>query len=136
MGVGMGAAIGAAIGAGERAILITGDGSFGMSLNELATAVSNNVAITVVIFNNRALGMVRQIQGEAFGGRYSHTELDRKTDFEAVARAFGAEGCRAESLPDLEAALECAAKSRGVYVIDCAISRDELVLSPYDGLGE
>ena len=136
MGFGMGAAIGAAIGAGERAILITGDGSFGMSLNELATAVSNNVPVTVVIFNNRALGMVRQIQSEIFDGRYSHTELDRKTDFVAVARAFGAEGCRAETVSELETALEHAEKSGGVYVIDCALSRDETVFSPYNGLGE
>ncbi len=136
MGFGMGAAIGAAIGAGERTILITGDGSFGMSLNELATAVSNKVPITVVIFNNRALGMVRQIQGECFGGRYSYTELERETNFVAVARAFGAEGSRVESIPELDTALECASKSNGVYLIDCALSRDELVLSPYEGLGE
>ena len=62
MGYGFGAAIGAAYGTGERSVLITGDGSFGMNLNELATAVRYGVPVVVVIMNNGVLGMVRQWQ--------------------------------------------------------------------------
>ena len=77
MGFGLGAAIGASIGAGCRTILVTGDGSFAMNLNELVTAVGNCIPVTIVLLNNGALGMVRQMQAFGFGRRYSNTELDR-----------------------------------------------------------
>ena len=62
MGFGLGAAIGAAIGTGRRTVLFTGDGSFGMNLNELTTAVSQKVPVVILIMNNGVLGMVRQWQ--------------------------------------------------------------------------
>ncbi len=92
MGYGLGAAIGAAFGTGERSVLITGDGSFGMSLNELATAVTYNVPVVVIIMNNGVLGMVRQWQTLFYDKHYSNSVLDRKTDFVALAKAFGADG--------------------------------------------
>jgi len=128
MGFGMGAAIGAAIGTGERSVLITGDGSFGMSLNELATAVTNNVPVVILIMNNGVLGMVRQWQTLFYERHYSNTVLERKTDFVAVARAFGAQGETAGTLEELESALDRAFDRDGPYVIDCAIDRDEFVL--------
>ena len=60
MGYGLGAAIGAAFGSGKHVILVTGDGCFNMNLNELSTAVTENLPITILLMNNRALGMVRQ----------------------------------------------------------------------------
>ncbi len=128
MGFGLGAAIGSAFGTGERSVLITGDGSFGMCLNELATAVTYNVPVVILIFNNGVLGMVRQWQTLFFDKHYSNTVLNRKTDFSSLAKAFGAEGQRAESLEELNAALENAFKADGPYVIDCAIEKDEFVL--------
>ncbi|MBP1543052.1 MAG: biosynthetic-type acetolactate synthase large subunit [Oscillospiraceae bacterium] len=128
MGFGLGAAIGAAYGTGERSVLITGDGSFGMCLNELATAVSYNIPIVVVIMNNGVLGMVRQWQTLFYDKHYSNSILDRKTDFPALARAFGADG-EAVSTPDeLDKALERAFSANGPYVIDCRIDKDEFVL--------
>jgi acetolactate synthase-1/2/3 large subunit len=62
MGFGMGAAIGSAYGSGKKSVLITGDGSFGMDLTELATAVTYNVPLTIVVLDNGVLGMVRQMQ--------------------------------------------------------------------------
>lgn len=62
MGFGLGAAIGACVGTGERVVLFTSDGGFHMNMNEMATAVSYNLPITVVVLNNNALGMVRQWQ--------------------------------------------------------------------------
>jgi len=128
MGFGMGAAIGAAFGAKERSVLITGDGSFGMSFNELSTAVSNGVPMVVLIMNNGVLGMVRQWQTLFFERHYSATTLERKTDFVAVARAFGAEGERVSDLEGLDKALENGFNYSGPYVIDCAIDKDEFVL--------
>ena len=128
MGFGIGAAIGAAFGTGKRSVLITGDGSFGMSLQELATAVTEQVPMVILIFNNGVLGMVRQWQTLFFERHYSGTVLDRKTDFVALAKAFGASGERVASLPALEEALGRGFAAAGPYVIDCSIAADELVL--------
>lgn len=128
MGFGMGAAIGAHIATGERVVLVTGDGSFGMNLNELATAVSQNIPLTVVIMNNGVLGMVRQWQTLFYKKRYSATILDRKTDFVKVAEAFGAKGMRAATAEEFAEAFKDAFAQKGPVVIDCVIARDEAVL--------
>ena len=128
MGFGLGAAIGASVGTGERSVLITGDGSFGMCLNEMATAVHDNVPVVVLILNNGVLGMVRQWQTLFFDGHYSNTVLDRKTDFVKLAEAFGSQGMRVDTLDELECALEKAFACEGPFVIDCAIDKDEFVL--------
>ncbi len=129
MGFGMGAAIGAAFGAGERSVLITGDGSFGMNLNELATAVASQVPMVILLMNNSVLGMVRQWQTLFFNKHYSNTMLDsRQTDFVKLAEAFGAKASRALTLEELETALTEAFQYDGPYLIDCAIDKDEFVL--------
>ena len=128
MGFGMGAAIGAQIGTGERTVLVTGDGSFGMCLNELATAVSEKLPLVILILNNGVLGMVRQWQTLFFDKHYSNTVLDRKTDFVALAKAFGADGTRASTLDELDKAFETAFSADGPYLIDCLIDKDEFVL--------
>ena len=92
MGFGLGAAIGAATATGKKTVLVTGDGSFGMNLNELATAVSNQTPVVVFIMNNGVLGMVRQWQTLFFDKHYSNTTLERKTDFVKLAEAFGMPG--------------------------------------------
>lgn len=129
MGFGLGAAIGAQIATGTRPVLLTGDGSFGMNLNELATAVEYDIPVTIVLFNNKALGMVRQWQDMNFEGRHSCTDLDRKTDFVKLAAAFGAKGERAEDLDGLKKALKNASDFEGPYVIECLIDKDEPVRS-------
>lgn len=128
MGFGLGAAIGAAYGTGEHTVLVTGDGSFGMCLNELATAVTYNVPVVILVMNNGVLGMVRQWQTLFFDKHYSNTVLNRKTDFVALAKAFGADGVRASDLDELDAALKKGFEYCGPYVIDCAIDKDEFVL--------
>ncbi|MEE0866810.1 MAG: biosynthetic-type acetolactate synthase large subunit, partial [Clostridia bacterium] len=128
MGFGMGAAIGAAFGTKERSVLVTGDGSFGMCLNELATAVRYNIPVVILIMNNGVLGMVRQWQTLFFDKHYSNTILDRKTDFVDLARAFGADGEKANTVEELENALKNAFNANGPYVVDCKIDKDEFVL--------
>lgn len=128
MGFGMGAAIGAYTGTGERTVLVTGDGSFGMNLNELATAVSYRVPLVVLILNNGVLGMVRQWQTLFFDKHYSNTVLNRKTNFVELAHSFGADGCVAESLDELKSAFDKAFNADGPFVIDCCIDKDEFVL--------
>lgn len=128
MGFGLGAAIGASVGTGERSVLVTGDGSFGMCLNELTTAVTYNVPVVILLMNNGVLGMVRQWQTLFFNKHYSNTILDRKTDFVALARAFGADGEAVDTVAALDKAFEHAFSCDGPYVIDCRIDKDEFVL--------
>ena len=128
MGYGLGAAIGAQIASGKKTILVTGDGSFGMNLNELATAVTYNIPIIIVLLNNGVLGMVRQWQTLFFGKRYSNTVLGRKTDFPLLAKAFGAEGYRCETPEELEAAMAKAMEADGPVLIEVMIEKDEFVL--------
>ncbi|MDR2569743.1 MAG: biosynthetic-type acetolactate synthase large subunit [Oscillospiraceae bacterium] len=128
MGYGLGAAIGASIANGrKRTVLFTGDGSFGMNLTELATAVSEQLPITIILLNNGSLGMVRQWQTLFYDKRYSNTTLNRKTDFPALASAFGATGYLANSLDTLEEALKKAPDNIPT-LIECKIDIDENVL--------
>ena len=128
MGFGFGAAIGAAFGTRERSVLVTGDGSFGMCLQELATAVTYNVPIVILILNNGVLGMVRQWQTLFFNKHSSNTVLNRKTDFPAFARSFGADGETVTTPEELDAALTRAFAAEGPYIVDCRIDKDEFVL--------
>ena len=129
MGFGLGAAIGARVATNDTTVLITGDGSFGMNLNELATAVSHDIPVIIVIMNNGVLGMVRQWQTLFFEKRYSNTVLaERKTDFVKLAEAFGAVGMRADTKESFERAFTEALKLGKTVVIDTLIDKDEFVL--------
>lgn len=127
MGYGLGAAIGASVGDKNKTILITGDGSFGMNLNELATAVTYNIPVVIVLLNNGVLGMVRQWQTLFYEKHYSNTVLGRKTDFVKLAQAFGAKSSRVSSEEEFEKAFKEAMEYNGPYVIDTLIDKDEFV---------
>lgn len=128
MGYGLGAAIGAQIASGDKTVLITGDGSFGMNLNELATAVTYNTPVIIVIMNNGVLGMVRQWQTLFYGKRYSNTTLGRKTDFVKLGDAFGLKAERVSTLGEFRDAFTRAMSHNGPYIIDTLIDMDEFVL--------
>ena len=137
MGFGYGAAIGAqmALGRDARVVMLTGDGSFHMNLNEGCTAVSYDLPIITVIFNNQVLGMVRQWQTTFYEKRYSDTDPHRKTDFVKLAEAFGAKGYRATTPAEFKAAFTDAMKQHGPSWIDCRIGKDEKVLPMIPGGG-
>ncbi|MBO5313120.1 MAG: biosynthetic-type acetolactate synthase large subunit [Clostridia bacterium] len=128
MGFGLGAAIGARVATNDPTILITGDSSFGMNLNELATAVTYEIPLVIIIANNGVLGMVRQWQNLFFGKRFSNTVLERKTDFVKLAEAFGAVGMRVSNIEEFEEAFKKAVTIKGPVVIDTPIDKDEFVL--------
>ena len=137
MGFGYGAAIGAqmALGRDARVVMLTGDGSFHMNLNEGCTAVSYDLPIITVIFNNQVLGMVRQWQTTFYEKRYSDTDPHRKTDFVKLAEAFGAKGYRATTPAEFKVAFTDAMKQQGPSRIDCRIDKDEKVLPMIPGGG-
>ena len=128
MGFGLGAAIGAQVGNPDSPVLhITGDGSFRMNCNELATEQYYRLPIITVIFNNGTLGMVRQWQTLIYNKRYSQTTLDRAPDFVKLAEAYGLKGRRVTNVAELEDALKEALERKTGYIIDCAIDTDEMV---------
>ena len=128
MGYGLGAAIGAAIGSGKHVILVTGDGCFNMNLNELSTAVTENLPITILLMNNRALGMVRQWQKLFYNNRFSQTDIRKKTDYVKFAESFGAKGMKIEKEEDIMPVLKEALNTPSPVLVDCRISNDENVL--------
>lgn len=130
MGYGYGAAIGAQIAKGknQRVVHLTGDGSFHMNLNEAVTAVSYDLPVITVIFNNQVLGMVRQWQTLLYGKRYSSTDPHRRTDYVKLAAGFGAKGYHCETLEEFESAFRKALANEGPTWIECMIEKDEKVL--------
>lgn len=128
MGFGLGAAIGAAVGNPDKTVIhVTGDGSFRMNCNELATEEHYNLPIITFVFNNSTLGMVRQWQTLIYDKHYSQTTLDRGPDFVKLAEAYGLNGRRASNVEELEAAIKDAVASNKGTVIDCIIDTDEMV---------
>lgn len=128
MGFGLGAAIGSAMYTNERTVLFTGDGSFGMNLNELATVATQNLPIVIILMNNGVLGMVRQWQNLFFDKHYSQTILERKTDFVKLAEAFGIKGYRISNVSQMKDVIDQAFKEKGPVLVDCYIDKDEFVL--------
>ena len=128
MGFGLGAAIGAQAGNPEKTVLhITGDGSFRMNCNELATEQYYGLPVITVLFNNGTLGMVRQWQTLIYKGHYSQTTLNRAPDFVKLAEAYGLSARRVTNVEELEEALNEALHCGHGYVIDCTIDLDEMV---------
>ena len=125
MGFGFPAAIGAQVACPDSLVIdIAGDGSFQMTLQELATAVQYRLPVKVCIINNQYLGMVRQWQELFWNKRYSGTCIECQPDFVKLAEAYGAEGYRATRLQDLEEVLRTAFASDMPAVIDIRVKRD------------
>jgi acetolactate synthase-1/2/3 large subunit len=128
MGYGLPAAMGAAVAHPTRTVmLITGDGSFQMTLQELATCVAENLNLKVVIMNNGCLGMVRQWQELFYSRRYSEVGMRYFPDFVKLAEAYGAKGLRATKNEELASVLEEGFATPGVVVMDVIVSEEENV---------
>lgn len=128
MGYGFGAAIGAAFGTKKHVLMVTGDGSFNMNLNELSTAVTENLPITILLMNNGTLGMVRQWQKIFYASRFSQTTVRKKTDYVKLAESFGATGLRIEKEEDILPVLTKAFNTPSPVLVDCKIDIDDNVL--------
>jgi acetolactate synthase-1/2/3 large subunit len=123
MGYGFPAAIGAQVGNPGRLVVdISGDGSFQMNVQELATVAAYNLPVKVVILNNGCLGMVRQWQELFHHERYSSTQLTHNPDFVKLAEAYGVKGMRAARPEELRPVLEEALRVPGPVVVDCHVS--------------
>ena len=125
MGFGVGAALGAKLGRPDKTVVnISGDGCFRMNMNEIATAVRNNIPIVQIVLNNHVLGMVRQWQTLFYEERYSNTVLNDAVDFVKMAEAMGAVGIRVTEKEEVVPALEKALALNKPVVIDFFIDKD------------
>lgn len=122
MGFGLPAAIGAQLANPQaRVVNITGDGSVMMNIQELATIKRYNLPVKIVLFDNKALGMVRQWQELFFSQRYSEVDLSDNPDFAAVAEAFGIPAIKVEKKADVESAIETLLTSAGPLFVHVSI---------------
>ena len=129
MGYGYGAAIGAqAAHPDKRVVHFTGDASFHMNLNEACTAVSQEMPIITVIFDNKVLGMVYQWQTAFYGRRFASTTPERKTDFVKVIEGFGGKGFHVDTEEGFKEAFKLAMQETGPVWICVDIDREIKVL--------
>lgn len=129
MGFGLGAALGAQVAKPElRVVNVAGDGSFHMNCAELSTAAKYNIPIIELIMNNNVLGMVRQWQKLFYDGRFSQTTLNKPTNYELLAEAFGVKAFTIRTCYDVESVLKQALEHKGPCLINCLINSDFNVL--------
>jgi len=127
MGFGFPASMGVKLGKPEKTVIvIAGDGSIQMNIQELATCVCNKINVKVIILNNGYLGMVRQWQELFYKKRYSHTCIS-SPDFVKLAESYGAVGIRVSKKEDLKAALERAIAIDNVVFVDVIVEPEENV---------
>jgi len=126
MGYGLPAAIGAQIGNPDKLVInIAGDGSIQMNIQELATAVEQNLPIKIIILNNGFLGMVRQWQELFYGKRYSQVKFSLLPNFVKIAEAYGAEGIIIKKPSEVEPVLKKVLNSKKLVIVDVHIAPEE-----------
>jgi acetolactate synthase I/II/III large subunit len=129
MGFGLGAAIGASVGkCGAKVVNVAGDGSFKMNSTEMATVKKYRLPIVQLVFNNHALGMVKQWQEMFCKGRLSFTLLEPDVDFVKLAEAYGIKAMRISSNEEIEAVLAEALSMKEPVLVECDINPDYKVL--------
>lgn len=125
MGYSLPAAMGAKLARPERdVVVVCGDGSFQMSMSELATIVQNDINIKIIIMRNQRLGMVREIQDKQYGGRHAATILDGIPNFAKLADAYGIDSAFVSSNEEAEAAAVKMLQSDKAFVLICDIDPD------------
>ena len=128
MGYGLPAGIGAKFAAPDRkVVVVSGDGSIQMNIQELGTAVQYKVDIKVIILNNYFLGMVRQWQEKFYQERYSYSAMS-VPNFVMLAEAYGARGFRIEKQSELAGTMKEAFNTPGPVLIDVVIPKEEAVM--------
>nr|WMP12342.1 Acetolactate synthase [Laurencia verruciformis] len=127
MGYGLPSAIGVQIAQpNKKVICISGDASFQMNLQELATIAQYNLPIKIIIINNKWQGMVRQWQQAFYRERYSHSNMEKGSpDFVKLAQSFGLFGLKVEFRKDLDNILNLFSEYKGPVVLDCRVKEEE-----------
>ncbi len=127
MGFSLPAAVGAKIASPKREVIaIIGDGSFQMTIQELATIAQENLAVKIVILNNSFLGLVRQWQEMFFDKKYSFVDL-KNPDFVQVAKGFYIPGEKVVKRKSLENSIDRMLQSKTAYLLDVTVAKEENV---------
>ncbi len=127
MGYGFPAAIGAKIAnSSKEVVVIAGDGSIQMNIQELATLKTYGINVKIVILNNSCLGMVRQWQELFYNRRYSGTPL-KNPDFVQVARGYGIKGLRVKKVSEVKKAVKEILTRKEPVLADFWIAEEENV---------
>ena len=126
----MGYSIPAAVGAkladpGREVIAGCGDGAFQMQMMELATICQDKVGIKIIVFRNRKLGMVKEIQKKSYGCRYIATSLEGDPDFTILASAYGIPSERVEAEKEIDGAIGRLLAAEGPYLLECVVDPEE-----------
>ena len=128
MGFGFPAAIGAQVAFPDKTVIdIAGDSSIQMNIQEMATAVADQIPVKIAILNNGYLGMVRQFQELFYEKRYSQTFLKGNPDFVKLAEAYGAVGLRASRPEEVVPVIEKALAIKGPVIMDFVVCAEECV---------
>ena len=129
MGFGLPAAMGVQFAHPDStSVVVTGDGSIQMNIQELSTCLQYNLPIKIITLNNRALGMVRQWQDMIYKGRHSHSYMDSMPDFVKLAESYGHVGIKVDKLDELDAAMEkCFSLTDRLVFMDIAVDQNEHV---------
>jgi acetolactate synthase I/II/III large subunit len=128
MGFGLPAALGAKVAMPDELVTcVSGDGSLIMNIQELATAVTENIPVKVFLMNNGYMGMVRQWQELFWDHRYSSVDNGTSPDWVKLAEAFGATGLRVEDSADLEETMTKAIETDGPVLVDVRVTQEENV---------
>jgi acetolactate synthase-1/2/3 large subunit len=127
MGYGLPAAIGAKIANPDKTVIVfVGDGGFQMNIQELGTLLQTGLAVKIVLMNNSWLGMVRQWQELFYDRRYSFTHLDNP-DFQTIAKAYGIESVRIDSVDHLDEAIMQMMDTEGSFILEaCTVSEENI----------
>ena len=134
MGFGLPAALGACMGRpGEQVVLVTGDGSIQMTMQELGTMVEQKLPLKILLLNNKSLGLVRQLQEFYCEGRYMAVNFDFHPDFSLLAKAYGIPGYTLKTEDDVDRLLPEALALPGPVLIECLVPVVEKRLA--DGSG-
>lgn len=129
MGFGLPAAMGVQFAHPDAvSVVVTGDGSIQMNIQELATCLQYDLPVKIISLNNRALGMVRQWQDMIYKGRHSHSYMDSMPDFVKLAEAYGHIGIQVNKLEELDEAMEkCFSHKDRLVFMDIRIDQNEHV---------
>ncbi len=128
MGFGLPAAVGAQVGLPDKqVILVTGDGSLQMTIQELATAKDQKLPLKIFVLNNSTLGMVRQLQEFYTQGRYMAVNFDFVPDFAVLAKAYNMEGYTVNSEDELDSLMPQIMSSKNAVIVNCLVDSKENV---------
>lgn len=129
MGFGLPAAVGVSIAdIGKQVILVTGDGSIQMTMQELGTLMEQRLPLKIFIMNNSSLGMVRQLQEFYHERRYMATTFRFHPDFALLAKAYGIPGYTIQTHEDVGRLLPEILSAPGPVIVNCLIPQEENVL--------